>query len=139
MNLKFKIDFKSSKMAKFISGMEEFPKSRTTYHSNEERNSRFVAKIWRIRIIFLFATYGPAAMYPILYAIIGTPSPDQWKLALPMKYTVEFLAFIIMISFWIFIRSTVFVKNFLLSKSYVFVERMSISFITNFLIDSIKN
>lgn len=77
--------------------MEEFPQSRVTYHSNEESNLKNFVKIWRIRAIFLTLTYGPSAIYPILYALIGTPTLDQWKLALPMKWVIQFSAFIILI------------------------------------------
>lgn len=71
-----------------IPGCEQSEEAYSIYKKCEERHSRIVNGIYRFAMISVFLLCGIVALLPIIYAIFGTPAPNQWIIPMPMQYAI---------------------------------------------------
>lgn len=82
--------------------MNEWNEGSSTCHSaynsiyllTEQKNAQIALKLEKIGVVSLLLVSILFAMYPIFYAILKRPTPDQWQLPFPMKLLfLDFLPF----------------------------------------------
>lgn len=67
------------------SGSGRLDHAHIMYILTELKISELASKLKGIGVICILSVCLPPAIYPILYALLEYPTPDKWRLALPMK------------------------------------------------------